>query len=70
MLTILQFMLEYLLRYVPLTSKRMTGIVSRGGSIMANGALLIIAKTFSTSTGMKYARLWHPMMSPFRLAMV
>ena len=28
-----------LLRYVPLTSKRMTGIVSRGGSIMAKWCL-------------------------------
>ena len=27
-----------LLRYVPLTAKRVTGIVSRGGSIMASGA--------------------------------
>ena len=28
-----------LLRYVPLTAKRMTGIVSRGGSIMAKWCL-------------------------------
>src|SRR5919202_738719 len=26
---------EWILRYIPLTAKRMTGIVSRGGSIMA-----------------------------------
>ncbi len=30
---------DVLLRYVPMTAKRMTGIVSRGGSIMAKWCL-------------------------------
>src|SRR3972149_2955923 len=35
-----------LLRYVPLTAKRMTGIVSRGGSILAKGCLAHHKETF------------------------
>ena len=44
------------LKYVPLTAKRVTGIVSRGGSIMAKCALLIIKKTFYTPTSKKFAK--------------
>jgi phosphomethylpyrimidine synthase len=40
------FTLEYLLRYIHLTAERVTGIVSRGGSIMANGVCFTIKKTF------------------------
>lgn len=32
------------LPFIPMTAKRMTGIVSRGGSIMANGAWRTIRK--------------------------
>ena len=36
-----------LLRYVPLTANRMTGIVSRGGSIMAKWCLAHHQESFS-----------------------
>ena len=36
-----------LLRYIPLTAKRMTGIVSRGGLLWLNGVWLIMKKAFS-----------------------
>jgi phosphomethylpyrimidine synthase len=39
-----------LLRYVPLTARRVTGIVSRGGSIMAKWCLTITRRTSSTRT--------------------
>ena len=34
--------------FIPLTKDRTTGIVSRGGSIMANGVLHMIKKTLHT----------------------
>ena len=45
-----------LLRYIPMTAERLTGIVSRGGSIMANGASLIIRKTFFTLISKRYVK--------------
>ena len=47
-----------LLRYVPVTANRLTGIVSRGGSIMAqNGVLPIIKRIFFIPTLKKFVRL-------------
>lgn len=45
-----------LLRYVPMTAKRLTGIVSRGGSIMANGASPIIRKISSINASAKFVK--------------
>lgn len=39
-----------LLRYVPMTAKRLTGIVSRGGSIMAKWSPLPSSGKFPLST--------------------
>lgn len=58
-----------LLRYVPMTAKRLTGIVSRGGSIMANGAFHIIKKTSSSSASVKFAKSVQPMMCRSHWAM-
>ncbi len=41
----------------PMTAKRLTGIVSRGGSIMANGASPIIRKISSINTSAKFVNL-------------
>jgi len=45
-----------LLRYVPLTAKRMTGIVSRGGSIMAKWCLAHHKGEFPVHTLKIFAR--------------
>jgi phosphomethylpyrimidine synthase len=45
-----------LLRYVPMTANRMTGIVSRGGSIMAKWCLAHHKETSSTRTSRTSAR--------------
>ncbi|MFP1592671.1 phosphomethylpyrimidine synthase [Escherichia coli] len=45
-----------LLRYVPMTAKRLTGIVSRGGSIMAKWCLSIIRKISSINTSAKFVK--------------
>jgi phosphomethylpyrimidine synthase len=45
-----------LLRYIPMTAKRMTGIVSRGGSIWRNGVSRITKKISSTRTSRKSAK--------------
>ncbi len=45
-----------LLRYVPMTADRVTGIVSRGGSIMAAGAWPTTRRTSSTRTSTSSAR--------------
>ncbi|STW10054.1 thiamin biosynthesis protein ThiC [Klebsiella grimontii] len=58
-----------LLRYVPMTARRLTGIVSRGGSIMANGAYPIIKRTFSISISTKFAKSAPPMTSRCHWAM-
>jgi phosphomethylpyrimidine synthase len=58
-----------LLRYVPMTAKRLTGIVSRGGSIMAKWCLSHHRKTSSTNTSAKSAKSAPPMMSRCRWAM-
>ena len=57
-----------LLRYVPMTAKRLTGIVSRGGSIMAKWCLPIIRKTSSTNTSAKSAKFAPRTTSPCRWA--
>ena len=44
------------LHHVPLTAKRMTGIVSRGGSIMAKGVSRITPKVSCTRTLKKFAK--------------
>ena len=46
-----------LLRYVPLTANRLTGIVSRGGSIMASWCLSHHKENFLMSTLMIFAKL-------------
>lgn len=46
-----------LLRYVPLTAKRTTGIVSRGERLWRSGVWLIIKKAFYTHILKKYVRL-------------
>ncbi len=58
-----------LLRYVPMTAKRLTGIVSRGGSIMANGAFRIIRKTSCISISAKSVRFVQPMTFHYHWAM-
>ena len=45
-----------LLSYIPLTTERVTGIVSRGGSIMASGAFRIIRKISSTKISTRFAK--------------
>jgi len=45
-----------LLRYIPMTAKRMTGIVSRGGSIMAKWCLAHQGKASFTRTSRTSAR--------------
>ena len=45
-----------LLRYIPLTANRVTGIVSRGGRSWPNGAWRIIKKIFSTPISKKFAQ--------------
>ena len=45
-----------LLRYIPLTARRVTGIVSRGGSIMAKWCLRTTRRTSSTRTSSASAR--------------
>lgn len=47
-----------LLRYVPLTARRVTGIVSRGGSIMPAGASPTIRRASSTPISRTSARSW------------
>ena len=49
-----------LLRFIPLTARRMTGIVSRGGASSPNGASRIIRKISPTRTGTKSATSWPP----------
>ena len=44
------------LAYIPLTTKRVTGIVSRGGSIMAKWCLRTTRKASSTPISRKSAR--------------
>ena len=53
-----------LLRYVPMTSRRMTGIVSREDRSWPSGALLITRKTSSTRNGTRFARSWLPTTFP------
>ena len=45
-----------LLRYVPMTAKRLTGIVSRGGSIMAKWCLSHHQENFSINTSAKFQK--------------
>ena len=45
-----------LLRYVPMTANRLTGIVSRGGSIMAKWCLAHHRETSSTRISAKSAK--------------
>jgi phosphomethylpyrimidine synthase len=45
-----------LLRYIPMTAKRMTGIVSRGGSIMAKWCLAHHRNRSSTRASRRSAR--------------
>ena len=47
-----------LLRYVPMTAKRLTGIVSRGGSIMAKWCLSHQKKISSTNISVKSENLY------------
>jgi phosphomethylpyrimidine synthase len=58
-----------LLRYIPLTAKRVTGIVSRGGSIMANGAWPTTRRVFYIRAFATSARSWRHTMSASRSAM-
>ena len=58
-----------LLRYVPMTAKRLTGIVSRGGSIMAKWCLSHHQENFSTSISAKSAKSAPPMTCRCRWAM-
>jgi phosphomethylpyrimidine synthase len=46
--------------YIPMTARRATGIVSRGGSIMAKWCLAHHRKVFSTRIGTRSARSWPP----------
>ena len=57
-----------LLRYVPLTAKRVTGIVSRGGSIMAKCASPTTRRASSTHASARSARSWPPTTSRSRSA--
>ena len=45
-----------LLRYIPMTARRVTGIVSRGGSIMAKGASRITRRISRTRTSARSAK--------------
>ncbi len=45
-----------LLRYVPMTAKRLTGIVSRGGSIMAKTCLSHHQENFLINTSAKFVK--------------
>ena len=57
-----------LLRYVPLTARRVTGIVSRGGSIMAKWCLAHHKESFLyTHFRTRFAKSWRPTMSSFSL---
>ena len=47
-----------LLRYIPMTAKRVTGIVSRGGSIMAKWCSRIIRRASFTRGSRRFARSW------------
>jgi hypothetical protein len=58
-----------LLRYVPMTAKRLTGIVSAAVQSWPNGACRIIRKTSSTSTSAKSAKSAPPMTFRCRWAM-
>ena len=49
-----------LLRYVPLTARRVTGIVSRGGSILAKGAWRITRRTSTPASARSVARSCAP----------
>jgi phosphomethylpyrimidine synthase len=44
------------LPYIPMTAKRVTGIVSRGGSIMAKWCLSTTRRASSTSASTRFAR--------------
>ena len=57
-----------LLRYVPMTAKRLTGIVSRVAPSWRNGACPIIRKTSFTSTSARSARSAPRTTSPCRWA--
>ncbi len=57
------------LHYIPLTVNRVTGIVSRGGSIMAKWCLHHHKEASSTSISRKSATSAAPTMSPSRWAM-
>jgi phosphomethylpyrimidine synthase len=57
-----------LLRYVPLTARRVTGIVSRGARSWRSGAWRITGRIFSTPTGMRFARSWRRTTWRFRSA--
>ena len=57
------------LAHIPLTAQRLTGIVSRGGSIMAKWCLSIIGKISSIRILPKYAPSCVAMMSVFHWAM-
>src|SRR5665213_828649 len=52
------------LAYVPLTARRVTGIVSRGGSILAKWCLAITVRAFFMNTSRTSARSCEPTMSP------
>jgi phosphomethylpyrimidine synthase len=54
-----------LLRFIPLTVKRATGIVSRVGASWPSGVSRIIRKVFSTLIGTRSARSWLPTTSAF-----
>lgn len=49
---------------VHLAEKRLCGIVSRGGSIMSNGAWCTTARVSFTNTLMTFATFWHSMTLP------
>ena len=49
-----------LLRYIPMTARRITGIVSRGGSIMAKWCLRTTRRTSPTRTSTRSARSCRP----------
>ncbi len=57
-----------LLRFVPMTARRMTGIVSRGGSIMAKWCLTHHRKASFTNIGTTSATSWPPTTSASVLA--
>ena len=51
-----------LLRFIPMTVDRMTGIVSRGGSILAKWCAAHHKENFTTHTSPSYVRSWLPTM--------